>query len=173
MTPSLNAADATTRCWSTCDMDPDLVAGFPDPGTVEPMRRSLATAAVVALLGVLALAGCTFQHALPHPAPTSAKQTAADFVYAAKAGDYTSLAKITNPGAGDQVRKVATQLHKAVGTSGCSISAQSIREWGAGWWGNSTVKCAGKSNVTDYTVSIAQYSWKISGAVASNHSPVH
>lgn len=137
------------------------------------MRRSLATGAAVALLGVLALAGCTADHKLPHPTPTSAERTAADFVYAAKAGDYTSLATITNPEAADQVRKVAKQLHKAVGTSGCSISAQSIREWGAGWWGNSTVKCAGESNVTDYTVSIAQYSWKISGAVASNHPPVH
>jgi hypothetical protein len=141
----------------------------------ERMRRSLLCAAIagMAVLGALSLAGCTPQQSLPHPAPTSAKQTVADFVHAAKAGDYTSLEKITNPGlATRQTSDVAKQMHKAVHTSGCTISGQKIRESGGWWAGTNTVKCAGELKVKDYTVAIAQYTWKIAGAVATSHPPI-
>jgi len=125
------------------------------------------------MLGAVSLAGCTYQQSLPYPAPTSAEQTAADFVYAAKSGDYTSLEKIANPTAFIQASAVAKQMHKAVHTPGCSISRQKIQETGGWWAGTNTVECAGEPKVKKYTVAISQYSWKIAGAVATSHPAAH
>lgn len=135
------------------------------------MRCSPAVAVV--MLGALSLAGCTYQQTLPPPTPTSAEQTVADFVYAAKSGDYTSLEKIANPTAFIQASAVAKQMHEAVHTPGCTISGQKIQETGGWWAGTDTVTCAGEPEVKKYTVAIAQYSWKIAGAVASSHPAAH